>query len=88
MDLDHFSEEEEQEIFEHAVDQVVQNIAHILPDPYSDLVSGPAAAATRPARRFSQGSSLYREKYVRRFVWARRPLNLVLFGGSRPGQHE
>ena len=54
MDLDHFSEEEEQEIFEHAVDQVVQNIAHILPDPYSDLVSGPAAAATRPARRFSQ----------------------------------
>jgi hypothetical protein len=71
VDLDHFSEEEEQEIFEHAVDQVVQNIAHILPDPYSDLVSGPAAAATRPARRFSQGSSLYRESSMYGVLYGR-----------------
>ena len=38
VDLDHFTEEEEQEIFEHTVEEVIDKISHILPRPYARLV--------------------------------------------------
>eukprot|EP01043_Picozoa_sp_COSAG02_P041649 COSAG02_NODE_3469_length_6691_cov_9.305218_8_plen_508_part_00 len=39
IDLDHFSEDEEQKIFEHAVANCVDAISHVLPEPYALLVA-------------------------------------------------
>jgi hypothetical protein len=45
IDLDHFSEEEEQKIFEHAVADCVDAISHVLPEPYALLVTQSDAGA-------------------------------------------
>lgn len=45
IDLDHFSEAEEQRIFEHAVANCVEAISHVLPEPYALLVAQSGAGA-------------------------------------------